>query len=208
MSKIGITSLPLVVLTSAFTGAVTSYQAAYQMGSYVPIHFLGIAAGKSIMVELGPVLTALVVAGRVGAAMTAELGTMRVTEQLDAMECLSLNPFQFLYAPRFVAAVVMLPVLVIISIFVSLMGAMIVGVFFDLPAIIFFNGVKLFFLTKDAFVALFKAVVFGAIIALMGCMNGHNTTGGAEGVGIFTKKSVVASSVWILMADFATWFMF
>ncbi|MFH1760178.1 MAG: ABC transporter permease, partial [bacterium] len=153
-------------------------------------------------VELGPVLTALVVAGRVGAAMAAELGTMRVTEQLDAMECLSLNPFQFLYAPRFFASTVMMPVLVILSTFTGLIGAMIVGWAMGLEPETFFNGVRKFFIFKDVSIGIFKAFVFGAIIALMGCFNGHTTSGGAEGVGIYTKKAVVASSVWILMADF------
>ncbi len=203
MSKIGITSLPLVILTSVFTGAVSSYQAVYQFSGYIPLSFLGIAVGKAIIVELGPVLTALVVAGRVGAAMAAELGTMRVTEQMDAMECLSLDPFRFLYAPRFFASTVMMPILVIIASFTGLVGASLVALFYDVNKETYFNGVKLFFVLKDVVIGLIKAMVFGAIIAVMGCYCGHTTRGGAEGVGTYTKKAVVASSVWILMADFA-----
>ncbi len=203
MSKIGITSLPLVALTSVFTGAVTAWQAAYQFSDYIPLSYLGVASGKAIMINLGPVLTALVVAGRIGAAMAAELGTMRVTEQIDAMECLSLDPVQYLFMPRFVASVVMLPVLVILSSFIGLMGAALVAsLFFSLDLHIFFNGVKLFFLLKDILIGLFKAIIFGAIIAGMGCYYGNYTTGGAQGVGESTKKSVVASSVWILIAGY------
>jgi phospholipid/cholesterol/gamma-HCH transport system permease protein len=203
MSKIGITSLPLVSLTSVFTGAVTAWQAAYQFSDYIPLSYLGVAAGKAIMINLGPVLTALVVAGRIGAAMAAELGTMRVTEQIDAMECLSLDPFQYLFMPRFLASVVMLPILVILSSFIGLMGAALVArLFFGLDLHIFFNGVKLFFMLKDIFIGLFKAVIFGAIISGMGCYYGNYTSGGAQGVGESTKKSVVASSVWILVAGY------
>ena len=203
MYKIGISSLPLVALTSVFTGAVTSWQAAYQFSDYIPLSFIGVAAGKAIMINLGPVLTALVVAGRIGAAMAAELGTMRVTEQLDAMECLSLDPFQFLFMPRFLAAIIMMPMLTIISSFVGLMGAMsVANMVFDLDGTIFFNGVKLFFATKDVIIGLCKSVIFGAIVASMGCYYGNETSGGAQGVGEATKKSVVASSVWILVAGY------
>jgi phospholipid/cholesterol/gamma-HCH transport system permease protein len=203
MSKIGITSLPLVVLTSLFTGAVVSWQAAYQFSDYIPLSYIGVAAGKAIMVNLGPVLTALVVAGRIGAAMAAELGTMKVTEQIEAMECLALDPFRYLFMPRLVATLVMLPMLVIISSFTGLMGAYAVAnFFFDLDIHIFFNGVRLFFLFKDVFIGLFKAFIFGGIVSSMGCYFGYFTSGGAEGVGESTKKSVVASSVWILVSGY------
>ncbi|MFH0919947.1 MAG: ABC transporter permease [Fibrobacterota bacterium] len=203
MSKIGISSLPVVILTSIFTGAVSSWQAAYQFSDYIPLSFLGVAVGKAIMVNLGPVLTALVVAARIGAAMAAEIGTMRVTEQLDAMECLSLDPFQYLFMPRMVASVVMLPMLVILSSFIGLMGALgVANFFFGLEISTFMNGVKMFFVLKDIIIGLVKAVIFGGIVAGMGCYYGYTTSGGAQGVGEATKKSVVASSVWILMAGY------
>jgi len=203
MSKIGITSLPVVLLTSVFTGAVSSWQAAYQFSDYIPLSFLGIAVGKAIMVNLGPVLTALVVAARIGAAMAAEIGTMRVTEQLDAMECLSLDPFQYLFMPRMVAAIVMMPMLVVLSSFIGLIGALAVANFvFGLETSTFMNGVKMFFLLKDIIIGLVKALIFGGIIAGMGCYYGNGTSGGAQGVGESTKKSVVASSVWILVAGY------
>lgn len=204
MSVIGITSLPLVVLTSSFVGGVTSWQSGYQFSDYVPLSYVGVAVGKSILVQLGPVLTALVVAGRIGAAMAAELGTMKVTEQIDAMECLCLDPYQFLYAPRFFAGLVMLPVLTIISSFTGIMGAMGVAMLppMSLDAAIFFNGVKLFFYVKDVVVGLTKAVLFGGIISLVGCYMGSTTTGGAEGVGKSTRTAVVVASVTILIATY------
>ncbi|OGS37190.1 MAG: hypothetical protein A2293_11690 [Elusimicrobia bacterium RIFOXYB2_FULL_49_7] len=205
MSKIGITSLPVVALTSVFTGAVSAWQAAYQFSDYIPLSYIGVAVGKAIMINLGPVLTALVVAGRIGAAMAAELGTMKVTEQIDAMECLSLDPFLYLFMPRFLAAVIMMPMLVILSSFIGLMGALVCSsFFFGLEGHIFFNGVKMFFVLKDVIIGLFKSVIFGAIISSMGCYYGYYTSGGAQGVGEATKKSVVASSVWILVAGYIT----
>jgi phospholipid/cholesterol/gamma-HCH transport system permease protein len=124
MYLIGITSIPLVALTSIFTGAVAAWQAAYNFADYVPLRYVGTAVGKSVMLEVGPVLTALVVSGRVGAAMTAELGTMAVTEQLDAMKVLDINPFRFLMAPRLLASMIMLPMLTIFSSFIAILGAL------------------------------------------------------------------------------------
>src|SRR3954469_19226559 len=140
----GVTSLPLVGLTSVFTGAVAAWQAAYNFSDYVPLRYVGTAVGKSVMLELGPVLTALVVAGRVGAAMTAELGTMAVTEQLDAMKVLDLNPFRFLMAPRLVAGMIMLPMLTIFSSFIAILGALaVVTLFKGLSSEAFFSGIRL-----------------------------------------------------------------
>jgi phospholipid/cholesterol/gamma-HCH transport system permease protein len=204
MSVIGITSLPLVVLTSVFTGGVTAWQSGYQFADYVPLSYIGVAVGKSILVQLGPILSALVVAGRIGAAMAAELGTMRVTEQIDAMECLCLDPFQFLYAPRLFAGLVMMPVLTIIASFTGIMGALVVVVIppISLDASIFFNGVKLFFYTKDVFIGISKAVLFGGIISVVGCYMGASTSGGAEGVGKSTRTAVVVSTVSILISGY------
>src|SRR5690606_23537235 len=135
MYLIGITSIPLVGLTSIFTGAVAAWQAAYNFADYVPLRYVGTAVGKSVMLEVGPVLTALVVAGRVGASMTAELGTMAVTEQLDAMKVLALNPFRFLMAPRLLASMIMLPMLTIFSSFIAILGALaVVTLFKDLSS--------------------------------------------------------------------------
>ncbi len=203
MMVIGISSLPLIAITSIFTGGVTAWQAAYQFSDYIPLTYLGTAVGKAVMLELSPVLTALVVAGRIGAAMAAELGTMRVTEQIDAMESLALDPFRFLLAPRLVASTIMLPSLTAIGATIAIWGAIGVANFFlGLSIHTFVAGLRLFFETKDVIVCLVKAFVFGLIIAMMGCYYGYNTTGGAEGVGVSTKKSVVAASVWILISDY------
>jgi phospholipid/cholesterol/gamma-HCH transport system permease protein len=203
MMLIGISSLPIVFVTSLFTGAVVSAQAAYQFSDYVPLAYLGFAVEKAITVEMGPVLTALVIAGRIGAAMAAELGTMRVTEQIDAMECLALDPFRFLLAPRMLACLIMLPVLTIYADFFCLLGGLGVAVFFvKLDHDIFFNGIKLFYADMDIYLGIIKGFVFGGAIALMGCYYGFLTSGGAEGVGISTRRSVVAASVMILVLDY------
>jgi phospholipid/cholesterol/gamma-HCH transport system permease protein len=203
MYQVGITSIPLVITTSAFIGAVISWQFVYQFADMIPLTYLGLAVGKTVMLELGPVLTALVISGRVGAAMCSELGTMAVTEQLDAMKCLNLNPFRYLLAPRLLASVVMLPVLVIFSSFVAIFGAFIVAhLSKELTLETFFYGVKLFYTDWDLTVGLIKSVLFGFIIGSSGCFFGYYTSNGAEGVGQSTKASVVASMTAILIMAF------
>ncbi len=203
MYVIGISSIPLVCLTSIFSGAVAAWQAAYQFADYVPLRYIGTAVGKSVMLEVGPVLTALVVSGRVGAAMTAELGTMAVTEQLDAMRCLNLNPFRYLLAPRLVAGMIMLPMLTVFSSLVAILGALgVVVLFKDLSPEIFFSGVRLFYSHLDLAVGLLKSFVFGIIISMFGCYYGYFSTHGAEGVGRATMAAVVASNVSVLIAGF------
>lgn len=203
MYLIGITSVPLVALTSIFTGAVAAWQAAYNFADYVPLRYVGTAVGKSVMLEVGPVLTALVVSGRVGAAMTAELGTMAVSEQLDAMKVLDLNPFRFLMAPRLLAAMIMLPMLTIFSSFIAILGALaVVTLFKGLSPEAFWYGVRLFYTNWDMFVGILKSFVFGIIISLFGCYYGYTSTHGAEGVGRATMASVVASNVSVLISGF------
>jgi len=197
---IGYYSLPVVGMTALFTGMVLALQSYTGFTRFNAESAVAAVVVLSITRELAPVLAGLMVAGRIGASIAAEIGTMRVTEQIDAMECLSLNPFRYLFMPRFVASLVMLPVLVIFSSFVGIMGALIVAAgFFDLDSKIFFSGVKLFFSLKDVFIGMFKAFIFGGIIATIGCYYGYFTSGGAVGVGESTKKSVVASSVLILI---------
>lgn len=203
MERIGVGSLPLVLVTSLFVGAVTSVQAAYQFQNYVPLRFIGTVVGKSVILELGPVLTALVVGGRVSASIAAELGTMRVTEQIDAMEMIAIDPIEFLVLPRIVAATIMLPVLTIFSDLLAIMGGMVVarisiGVSFNM----FANGLRLLFRSQDLVGGLMKTFVFGLIIALMGCYNGFVTRGGAEGVGIATMRAVVSSCLLILVSNY------
>jgi len=203
MDRIGIGSIPLVLVTSLFVGAVTAVQAAYQFHGYVPLKYLGTVVGKSVILELGPVLTALVVGGRVSASIAAELGTMKVTEQIDAMEMIAIDPVEYLVLPRIVAATIMLPVLTIFSDLLAILGGMVVA---NISIHVGFNtfgtGLKLLFRTQDLAGGLMKTFVFGFIIALMGCYNGFETRGGAEGVGIATMKAVVSSCLLILVSNY------
>ncbi|MCP4632567.1 MAG: ABC transporter permease [candidate division Zixibacteria bacterium] len=203
MLFMGVNSLPLVVFTSVFTGAVSAVQAAYQFHNFVPLRYLGTAVGKAVVIELGPVLTGLVVAGRVGAAIAAELGTMKVTEQIDALETMALDPAEFLVMPRFIAGLIMLPVLTLFADCVAILGGLAVSVWFlGITSFTFLNGLKMFFELQDLFAGLIKAGVFGSIIALVGCYQGFITKGGAEGVGISTTRAVVLASVLILVSDY------
>ncbi|HEX9912512.1 MAG TPA: ABC transporter permease, partial [candidate division Zixibacteria bacterium] len=165
MLYMGVNSLPLILVTSIFTGGVASVQAAYMFSDYVPMRYLGTAVGKSVIMELGPVLTALVVAGRVGASIAAELGTMKVTEQIDALETLALDPVKYLVTPRFVSGIIMLPVLTVFSDFIAILGGLLVSVvFLNVSSYTFLNGLKLFFHMRDLWAGLLKALVFGGII--------------------------------------------
>ena len=201
--RIGVESLPLVIITSVFTGAVTAVQAAYQLKDFVPKIYLGTAIYKSVVIELGPVLTALVVGGRVSASIAAELGTMRVTEQIDAMDAMAIDPVRYLTMPRIVAALVMLPVLTVFADILAIGGGFFVSnASLDISPQTFIEGMKLFFFPRDVFGGLIKATVFGGIIALMGCSAGLRTSGGAVGVGGSATRAVVASCVLILMSDY------
>jgi phospholipid/cholesterol/gamma-HCH transport system permease protein len=203
MMSLGVASMPLVVVTSCFTGGVAASQAKYQFANLIPLTYLGTAICKSVVIELGPVLTALVMSGRMGASIAAELGTMKTNEQIDAMECLALDPVRYLIVPRVVAGMVMLLTLTIFADFIAILGAWFVSVFFlDVSSFLFLNGLRLFFDTFDVFAGLLKATVFGGIITLMGCYNGMEAEGGSEGVGKATMKSVVSSCVLILIFDF------
>ncbi|MBI4720493.1 MAG: ABC transporter permease [Chitinivibrionia bacterium] len=203
MEQIGLGSIPLVLVTSLFVGAVAAVQAAYQFQDYVPMRFLGTVVGKSVILELGPVLTALVVGGRVSASIAAELGTMRVTEQIDAMEMLAIDPVRYLVLPRMVAALIMLPVLTIFSDFLAITGGMVVAkVSIGVSTATFVEGLRLFFYVEDVISGLLKTVAFGGIIALMGCYNGFRTYGGAEGVGRSTMHAVVSSCLLILITNY------
>ncbi len=203
MRRIGVESLPLVIITSVFSGAVTAVQAAYQLRDYVPDIYIGTAIYKSVTIELGPVLTALVVGGRVSASIAAELGTMRVTEQVDAMRAMAIDPIRYLAMPRIVAALIMLPVLTIFADALAMGGGFLVSnASLGVTPTTFIEGVKLFFFAGDVFGGLIKAFVFGGIIALMGCVAGLRAAGGAVGVGQAATRAVVASCVLVLVSDY------
>jgi phospholipid/cholesterol/gamma-HCH transport system permease protein len=206
MEHIGTNSLPLVVMIGFFTGMVSAMQAAYQFKGQISYSFLGAAVSRAIFIELGPVLTAIVIAGRVGASIAAELGTMKVTEQIDALESLGISPVRYLAVPRLLAATAMLPVLVIFANAIALAGAYIVSNFFlDISSSMFFDSVQRYFHLKDVLGGLFKALFFGAFTALIGVKVGFSTTGGAEGVGKATIRAFVLSSAMVLILDFTLW---
>ena len=203
MMQIGVRSLPLVIFVGVFAGAVASVQTAYQLEGYISFNYLGAATSIAVFIELGPVLTALVAAGRVSASIAAELGTMKVTEQIDALEALAIDPLRYLALPRILSGFVMVPVLTIFADFVGLMGAYVVAALnLDLPPEIFFGSVKEFFTIMNVMSGLIKAFVFGGVTAIIGCHVGFNTEGGAEGVGKATIRAFVLSSALILLNDY------
>ena len=204
MMSIGSKSLPIVILTSFFSGMVTSVQGAYQMTSGLfPIYHIGGIVTESVVLELAPVITGLVLAGRVGANIAAEIGTMRVTEQIDALETLSYDPVSFLILPRVVAGVVMFPVLIIIADFFGILGGLIACITtLDMNVYQFIKGAKEWFNPWDAQFGLIKAITFGFSITSIACYFGFYTKGGAQGVGKATTSTVVASCVCILILDY------
>ena len=203
MMRMGVNSIPVVMLTSVFIGAISAWTANYLFAGAIPLIYLGSVVGKAVFTELGPVFTALVITGRVGAKLAAELGTMRVTEQIDAMVCLSLDPYRYLLAPRMAAGAIMAPVLAVFSSFFAIISAQLVAqAAFSLHPMVFYHGLRLFFDSKDIVICLVKSFVFGNVIALCGCYFGFITKGGAVGVGESTKKAVVAAMVLIIISNF------
>jgi len=202
MAKIGADSLPIVFLTSFFTGMVLALQSAYQMQKIGARIYISSLVALSITRELGPVLTALVVAGRMGAAITAELGTMKVTEQIDALETLAANPIKYLVVPRFIALFTMLPLLTIYSDFIGILGGFVIGVWkLGIGQSLYMKMTYNTLAYKDIFTGLTKAIVFAMIIAIISCREGMHTEGGAEGVGKATTRAVVLSFILIIAAD-------
>ena len=203
MHVVAIGSIPLVVTTSVFVGAVTAVQAVYQMQAYVPMKFLGVMISKSVFIELGPVLTALVVGSRLCANYAAELGTMKVTEQLDAMNIMAVDPVRYLAMPRFLAAVLMIPTITILANAIAVFGGYLASVFtLDVTSSTFIEGLRMFYDPLDVIGGLIKSLIFGGIIAMSGIFFGFNTEGGAEGVGRSTMTAVVGSCLSVLVADY------
>lgn len=202
MRRVGVDSLPVALFIAAFTGVVLALQASYTFTGTVPLYFVGTLVGKSMMLELGPMLVGLALAGRVGAGMAAELGTMRVTEQVDALETLACDPQSFLVLPRVVAGTAMFPVVVALAILVGIITGWFTSlVLLNLTTPEFVKGLKLFYVAKDSWFGLFKSATFGFTITVVGCMVGLTTRGGAEGVGHSTTRAVVYSAVLILVLD-------
>jgi phospholipid/cholesterol/gamma-HCH transport system permease protein len=203
MQGIGVGSLWLVTVVSLFTGAVAAVQAAYQFSSVVPLKYLGAVIIRSVIIELGPVLTALVVGGRVGARIAAELGTMKVTEQIDALRAMAINPVRYLVVPRLIASIVMLPIVTIFANAIAVFGGFVVAVTaIGVGPGTYVVAIKQYFYLKDLYAGLLKAMFFGGIIGTMGCYYGFATEGGAEGVGVATTHAVVSSCVLVLVSDY------
>ncbi|MBI5416943.1 ABC transporter permease [Candidatus Poribacteria bacterium] len=203
MEVLGVDSLPVVLTTAVFTGMVLTVQSYYGFKIFNATHYVGAVVGLSMTRELGPVLTGLIVTGRVGASMAAELGSMRVTEQIDAMETLAVDPIGYLVIPRFIASLIMMPLLTIIADAIAMLGGAITGkLSFGLSFDGFVDKIINTLTLNDLYSGLVKAFFFGGIISLIGCYKGFSTTGGAEGVGRATTNSVVISSMLILISDY------
>jgi phospholipid/cholesterol/gamma-HCH transport system permease protein len=210
MEEVGVRSFPVVIITAAFTGMVLALQSYTGFKRFGAETMVGTVVALSVTRELGPVLTGLMVSGRVGSAMAAELGTMRVTEQIDAFYTLATNPIKYLIVPRFLAATIMLPVLVIFADVIGILGGYFVSVLvLGANPTLYLRRTWDFLEVNDLYSGLLKAIVFGMIIATVSCYQGFYTQGGAEGVGRATTKAVVLSSLTILISNyFITAFLF
>ncbi|MGE4219847.1 MAG: MlaE family ABC transporter permease [Alphaproteobacteria bacterium] len=203
MIDIGYYSLPVVGLTTLFSGMVLALQSYTGFARFSAEGAVATVVVLSMTRELGPVLAGLMVAGRVGAAMSAEIGTMRVTEQIDALVTLSTNPFKYLVAPRLIAGLTMLPVLVLVGDIIGVFGGYIVAVYkLDFNAATYLKNSWDFLEFMDVFSGLVKAAVFGFLITLMGCYHGYHSRGGAQGVGAATTNAVVSASILILVFNY------
>ncbi len=203
MYEIGVKSLPVVAVTGFSTGMVLAAQAFFQLSDKGLASATGLMVTKAMMVELGPVLTAFMVTGRVGAAMCAELGTMRVTEQIDAIRSMAVNPLRHLIAPRFIAGIAMLPLLTVFSCLMGIVGGYFIAVYYyKMPSNSFLDPLPVNITNYDFFSGLVKATVFGFIIITISCYRGLTTKGGAAGVGRSTTNSVVICYTVILIGNF------
>ena len=202
MARIGVDSIPIALFIAAFTGVVMALQASYTFTGAVPLYFVGALVGKTMILELGPVLTGLALSGRVGASIAAELGTMRVTEQIDALETLAYDPVAYLVVPRVLAGVLMVPIVVILATTIGVAAGWATSLYLlDMSTPEFMKGLRLFFEPWDIQFAVIKSLSFGLTITSIGCFFGFTTRGGAEGVGLSTTRAVVVSSMVILVLD-------
>jgi phospholipid/cholesterol/gamma-HCH transport system permease protein len=212
MDVMGVQSLGIVVLTGLFTGMVLALQSSVQMKQFGATQYIGQLVSASMIRELGPVLAGLMVAGRVGSGIAAQLGSMKVTEQIDALNTLGTDPIKKLVTPRLLAAIIMMPMLTIIADLVGILGGnLIAELYVQLPTSFYWQsvwkqiaagGFALRYIPNDFIMGLSKPIVFGAIIAITGCYFGLATSGGTEGVGQSTTRTVVTASVLILVTDY------
>lgn len=203
MNFIGINSLPIIFLVSFFSGAVFALQTGNAFRIFHAEIMVGSTVGLSLTREIAPVFTALMVIARMGSSMAAELGSMRVSEQIDALETMAINPYHFLVVPRVLATTVMLPFLTVVFNIVGFLGAYLVGVkLMSIPEGPFIEKTEYFVDADDLYGGLIKAVIFGFLLAVISCYQGYHTKNGATGVGVSTTKAVVMSSVTILIVDY------
>ena len=202
LARIGVASVPIALFIATFTGVVMALQASYTFTGAVPLYFVGALVGKTMVLELGPVLTGLALSGRVGANIAAELGTMRVTEQIDALETLAYDPVAYLVVPRILAGLLMMPIVVVLATSIGIAAGWLTSLqLLDMSTPEFMKGLRLFFLPWDVQFAVIKSISFGLTITSIGCFFGFTTEGGAEGVGLSTTRAVVVSSMVILVLD-------
>ncbi len=200
--SLGVDSLPIALFIALFTGIVLSLLASYSITGAVPLYFVGTLVEKTVTMELAPVLTGLALAGRVGANIAAELGTMRVTEQIDALETLAYDPYSYLVVPRVIAGTIMFPIVVGLAMIVGVGAGWVSSVvLLDLSSAEFVKGMRLFFTDFDVRYGLVKSASFGAAVTLIGCMHGSRASGGAQGVGQAATRAVVYSATMILVLD-------
>ena len=204
MVRVGFDSIPVVLVTTLFTGMVLALQTVNGFARFHAENLVGSVVALSLTRELAPVLTALMVTGRVGSAMAAELGTMRVTEQIDALTALATEPVQYLIVPRVTASVLMMPLLVIMGDAVGIYGGYLVAVQLlgANPVAYLDNSFQFLHVSDDVVSGIIKAAVFGLVFSLIACVRGYMTTGGAEGVGRSTTRAVVSGSLTVLVVDF------
>lgn len=200
---IGVMSLSVVAITGFTTGFVLAAQSFYQLGEKGLSAVTGVLVGKAMITELGPILTAFMVTGRVGSAMCAELGTMKVTEQIDAMKSMAINPNAYLVAPRFIAGIFMIPLLTLFSAIMGILGGYLIAVtLFHMPSSSYFDPMRIHITLFDLATGAIKSFIFGVLLVTVCCYKGMKTSGGAAGVGKATTQSVVTSYILILISDF------
>jgi phospholipid/cholesterol/gamma-HCH transport system permease protein len=203
MVRVGFDSVPVVFLTTMFTGMVLALQTYYGFQRVHAENFVGSVVALAMLRELSPVLVGLMVTGRVGSSMAAEIGTMRVTEQIDALKALATDPVHYLFVPRVIAGTVMLPLLVILGDALGIYGGYVVAVkLMEVNPVIYEQNTFQFLGMRDMWSGVIKSGVFGLILTLTGCVRGYYTSGGAEGVGRATTNAVVSASLIILLSDF------
>ena len=209
MRVIGVESLGLVIFTALFVGAETVVQAQYQLTGLAPISLLGFAVSKGIITELAPIITAFVVSSRISTSIAAEIANMKSSDQIDALETLSLDLYRYIIVPKVSATTLMLPILVIVATFFAFIASIVVVYFtIDMPMSTYTEGLQHLFSMRDVYLTLGKTTVFGAVIGFSGVYFGLTSQGGAMGIGNATTKAVMLSAILILVVDFITALLF